>query len=294
MTVFDKAEWHPDGSFEAIGRFLDWAIHRDLVDPALFEPEHLEAIREGEMKGADLVDYVDGVLASDMLAEECIAFVRACYPAYLEELSRASPGSDVAASLDRLLMRWRAGDVPDTPEGWPPSPPSPSGEDLVAMIASEHSYFIGPETMPPEHQVPEAESVLPADLVKPPLRVESFTATSWGEGMLNRALERFGMSRDDAVVITGMGGPNGVAAITIYVVPGVPAAALRQEFRKVVFKGGGRWVERPFGGRDVVMAEGHAPGFEVLFWAIEGHVVHLAGDLPVLEPLVARLPFGLA
>ncbi len=87
-----------------------------------------------------------------------------------------------------------------------------------------------------------------------------------------------------------MGGPTGLAVIVIYVVPGAPADALLQEFRRVVHKRGGRWVDRSLGGRDVVMAAGHRDGWEVVFWAIDGHVVHLAGSLPVLEPLVGRLP----
>ena len=140
----------------------------------------------------------------------------------------------------------------------------------------------------------EAERLLPVDLVDPPLRVESMRARTWGAGLLNRALSRLGISPDGVVLLTGMGGPNGVAYIAVYVVPGAPAPGLQHEFRRVIYKGGGRWVERRFGGRVVVMAEGHPPGFDVLFWAVDGHVVHLAGSLPVLEPLVARLPAGVA
>jgi hypothetical protein len=44
MTVYDKAKWHPDDGFEHIGRYLDWVIRRDTIDPDAFESEHLDAI----------------------------------------------------------------------------------------------------------------------------------------------------------------------------------------------------------------------------------------------------------
>ncbi|MFN8518142.1 MAG: hypothetical protein U0667_01850 [Chloroflexota bacterium] len=290
MTVYDKAEWHEDGSFEVIGRYLDWLVRRGLVDQHAFETEHLEAIAWDEMHGSDLEDYVDGVLASDLLSPEGDAFTRHSYATYVERLAGLGPGDGLDAALDDLLERWRAGGA----ERVPPARPVRLRADPDELLARVESG-LAENIVPPEcHDVPEAERLLPVDLVDPPLRVESMRARTWGAGLLNRALSRLGISPDGVVLLTGMGGPNGVAYIAVYVVPGAPAPGLQHEFRRVIYKGGGRWVERRFGGRVVVMAEGHPPGFDVLFWAVDGHVVHLAGSLPVLEPLVARLPAGVA
>lgn len=170
MTVYDKAKWHDDGSFDAIGRYLDWVVHRDLVNVEAFDLELLDAMAWHEMSGADLEGYVDGTLASEMLGPVGDAFTRDCYATYLEAIAGAVPDEALEAALDELFARWRAGGVERAaaPDGSPPP-------DLDELFEEEEAggaptFLVDTSE---SHDVPEAERLLPADLVDPPLRVES-------------------------------------------------------------------------------------------------------------------------
>lgn len=74
MAVYDELDWHFDSALSAgqpaenafihIGFYLAWLIRHDLHNPRGFPPEHIKAVRRGEMTGSDLADDIDNKLLS--------------------------------------------------------------------------------------------------------------------------------------------------------------------------------------------------------------------------------------
>ncbi|MCA1570346.1 MAG: hypothetical protein LC798_08540 [Chloroflexi bacterium] len=80
MTIYDRLDWHvdtavssgqpPENAFIHIGFYLAWLIRHDLHDPRHFPPEHVDAVKQGDMTGSDLADDIDAKLTSlDLNAE---------------------------------------------------------------------------------------------------------------------------------------------------------------------------------------------------------------------------------
>jgi hypothetical protein len=94
VTSYDRLDWHVDSAIEAgqppengfthIGLYLAWLIRHDLHDPELFPPEHIDAVKRGEMTGSDLADDIDTKLGGFVMNSEGRAFSDACYRAYLD------------------------------------------------------------------------------------------------------------------------------------------------------------------------------------------------------------------
>jgi hypothetical protein len=136
VTAYDKLDWHIDGAVSAglpeengfvhIGFYLVWLIRHDLHDPAWFPPEHVAAVQAGEMSGSDLIDLVDGTLASDTMTAEGRAFSDARYGRYLSTYAAAfgegpeygvedEPGNEARAGglIDELYAGWVADGRPE-------------------------------------------------------------------------------------------------------------------------------------------------------------------------------------
>jgi hypothetical protein len=129
--VYDKLDWHLDGAVAAgqpeengfvhIGFYLAWMIRHDLHDPLWFPPEHVAAVKAGEMSGSDLADDIDTKLGADEMSPEGSAFSDACYARYLEAYAQAfahvpdygvvdEPANEARAAeeIDRLYAGWVA------------------------------------------------------------------------------------------------------------------------------------------------------------------------------------------
>ena len=69
VAVYDKLDWHfdsavaagqpPENAFTHIGFYLAWLIRHDLHNARFLPPEHVEAVKHGEMTGSDLADDID-------------------------------------------------------------------------------------------------------------------------------------------------------------------------------------------------------------------------------------------
>lgn len=330
MTAYDKLDWHfdsavsagqpPENAFTHIGFYLAWLIRHDLHNPRHFPPEHIAAVKQGEMTGSDLADDIDTKLTSQDMTAEGRAFSDARYGAYATEYgevfkdlpdyavvdNEANYGR-AEALLDRLYSEWVA-------EGRPKAPPEPAFEgdlptptsvsvmlppgfsedqlgDLLAPWGDTEVTVMRPPTeeqMP--HVAPDLESLIPRDITSPPMQVSSVRGTDWGSSLLHRALKRLETRPKDAVVVTGMGGEGEqTLTVSIYGVPGVSAERLEAEFQSVIFRlPGSKWQRRDIAGRQVNWASGRE--FNVAYWARDGLVIHVAGEVAGVERAVERLP----
>lgn len=121
------------------------------------------------------------------------------------------------------------------------------------------------------------------------MQVSSVRATDWGSSLLNRALKRLEIRPKDAVVVNGLGGQGEQRlTISIYGVPNVPAERLEAEFQPVIVRlPGSQWQRRDIAGRQVNWASGRE--FDVAFWARDGVVIHVAGEVTAVERALGRL-----
>jgi hypothetical protein len=106
-TKYDDVGYHAGPAEEAgqpreyafthIGLYLAWLIRHDLHDPRGFPPEHIEAVKRGEMTGSDLADDIDWKLLSDSMTSEGAAFSDARYGAISASWPRCSPTNPTTA-----------------------------------------------------------------------------------------------------------------------------------------------------------------------------------------------------
>jgi hypothetical protein len=162
--------------------------------------------------------------------------------------------------------------------------------ELLAPWGDTEVTVMGPPTeeeMP--HVAPELESLIQRDLTSPPMQVSSVSATHWGSSLLNRALKRLGTRPKDAVVVSGVGGEGGrTLTVSIYGVPGVSAERLEAEFQSVIFRPpGSKWGRREIAAGEVNWASGRE--FNVAYWARDGVVIHVAGEVAAVESAVQRM-----
>ena len=72
-----------------IAYFLTWASERDLLDAEATDEEIESTIREREPEAFEqILDWFDGVIATDFLTEAGGTFASECYETYLEEYAR--------------------------------------------------------------------------------------------------------------------------------------------------------------------------------------------------------------
>ena len=329
MAVYDKLDWHVDSAvaagqpreqaFTHIGFYLAWLIRHDLHSAGAFPPEHVAAVKRGEMTGSDLADDIDTKLVSHVMNGEGRAFSDARYGAYTTEygqLFKGLPDYGVVDDdsnyrlaeqlLDRLYGDWVA-------EGRPKAPPEPPleadfprptsvgvmlppgfsedqlGELLAPWKDTEVTVMRPPTEEQMPHQSPELEALIPRDLTSPPMQVSSVRATDWGSSLLNRALKRLEIRPKDAVVVNGLGGQGAqTLTVSIYGAPGVSAARLEAEFQSVIFRlPESKLQRRDIAGRQVNWASGRE--FNVAFWARDGVVIHVAGEVAAVEGAIGRL-----
>jgi hypothetical protein len=330
VAVYDKLDWHldsavsagqpPENAFTHIGFYLAWLIRHDLHDPTFLPPEHVEAVKHGEMTGSDLADDIDTKLVGQVMSAEGRAFSDARYGAYTTEYGELFKDlSDYAviddepnylraeALLDRLYSDWvAAGRLKarhEAPlEGDPPMPTSVSvmpppgfsedqlGELLAPWGDTEVTVMRPPTEEQMPHVAPDLEALIPRDLTSPPMEVSSVRGTDWGSSLLNRALKRLETRPNDAVVVTGMGGRGEqTLTVTIYGVPGLSAARLSAEFQSVFPRlPGSNWQPREVSGKAVSWAYGRE--FTQAAWAHDGIVIGVAGNPEAVEEAVKRLP----
>ena len=329
VAIYDKLDWHfdsavsagqpPENAFTHIGFYLAWLIRHDLHNSRLLPPEHVEAVKRGEMTGSDLADDIDTKLVSQVMNGEGRAFSDGRYGTYTTEYGKVFkdlPDYGVVDDdsnyrlaeqlLDRLYGQWVA-------EGRPKAPPEPPFEgdipastsvsvmlppgfsedqlgELLAPRGDTELTAMGPPTeeqMP--HRSPELEALIPRDLTSPAMQVSSVSATDWGSSLLKRALKRLEIRPKDAIVVNGLGGKGEqTLTVSIYGVPNLSAERLEAEFQSVIFRlPGSTWQRRDIAGRQVNWASGRE--FNVAFWARDGVVIHVAGEVAAVERAVERL-----
>lgn len=146
VYVYDKASWHTGGDYPAelpesqarvhMGLFLAWMIEHDLHDPDFFADVGLDglvaAVKARALTGAELLEPLAGVLASDELSAEGNAFARAYYESQYVLDYQAVLGSGQASiyhvadtwanydrlkdTIDRRYQAWLcAGRPPEAP-----------------------------------------------------------------------------------------------------------------------------------------------------------------------------------
>jgi hypothetical protein len=330
MATYDKVDWHldsavsaghpPENAFTHIGFYLAWLIRRDLHDARKFPPDHIAAVKRGEMTGSDLADDVDRKLFSQLMNAEGRAFSDARYGAYVTEYGEVfNDVPDYAVTdddanyrraellLDRIHSEWVAKGRPKASpqpqfEGSPPKPtsvtimlpPGFSEDELGGLLepwdGTDVTVMRPPTEAQMPHVAPNLESLIPRDLSEPPIQVSSVRATDWGSSLLNRALKRLETRPRDAVVVSGLGGEEDhTLTVSIYGVPAVSAERLEAEFQAVIYRPpGSRWGRRDIAGRHVNWASGRE--FNVAYWARDGMVIHVAGQVAAVEDAVKRLP----
>lgn len=330
MAIYDKLDRHfdsavssgqpPENAFTHIGFYLAWLIRHDLHNQRQFPPEHLDAVKRGEMTGSDLADDIDTKLTSQDMNAEGRAFSNARYAAYVSaynELFTDLPDYGVVDEpanyqraeqlLDRLYTEWvaegRPKGSPETAlEGERPVPslasvmlpPGYSEDQLTELLApwgDSEVVVMSPlteEEMP--HVSQELEALIPPDLTAPPMKVSSVHATDWDSSLLKRALKRLDVRPRDAVVVNGLGGQGDqTLTVSIYGVRDASAERLEAEFESVIFRlPGSKWQRREIGDKDVNWASGRE--FTVGYWARDGIVIHVAGQPEAVERAIARLP----
>lgn len=282
--VYDRLDWHfdsavdggqpPENAFTHIGFYLAWLIRNDLHDPEVIPPDHVEAVKSGEMTGSELADDVDTKLVADAMNETGRAFSDARYGAYCDEYSelfKDLPDYGVADEpanyeraaglLDRLYGEWVADGRPEAPPSAADVGPSSVGATFVVppelteaqlneMLGAWHGSEVevrrGPTGTEATHVGPELEALIPRDLTSPPMEIDSAPASAWGSSLLTRALKRLAVRPKDAVVVSAMGGfGEQTLSVFIYGVPGASAERLESEFRSVIFRlPGSTWEPR--------------------------------------------------
>jgi hypothetical protein len=152
VAVYDKLDWHfdsavsagqpPENAFTHIGFYFAWLIRHDLHNPRQFPPEHVDAVKSGEMTGSNVADDIDTKLISQDMNAEGRAFSDARYSVYLSaynELFTDLPDYGVVDEpanyrraeqlLDRLYSEWVA-------EGRPKAPPETPLEEELPLPTS--------------------------------------------------------------------------------------------------------------------------------------------------------------
>jgi hypothetical protein len=334
-TKYDDVDYHvgpaeeagqpPEHAFTHIGLYLAWLIRHDLHDPRTFPPEHVEAVKRGEMTGSDLADDIDSKLLSDSMTAEGAAFSDARYRAYLDEcaaLFSEEPDYGVAADdaaystveplLDRLYAEWIAA-------GRPEAEPTATSEleaqfadmikgaeipwdELIPNGPGIYSVEVKPDgtyelTQPePPHADPSLEALVPADLLDAPIKMDSGPGTGYGSSLLTRALKRLGVRPRDVTIAHGLARDGeDVFGLTLYRVPGAPAEALATVFADAIYRPrGSAWEMRRVGETDVWWAEGYADPdrtiyFNIAYWTRNDLVLHVFGRPEDMEPAIRRL-----
>jgi hypothetical protein len=294
----------PEQGFVHIGLYLGWVIKRGLHDPATFPEDHVAAVIDGSMTGSDLRDDVDGKLVGDMLSADGRAFTDQAYDWYLDAYGQTfisvpdygvedSPAN--AARVERLVDRafevWRAGGSIESVVAEPAAdedPPSgPADSDGVWFAPSASNGGGGP---PRIRSALDLERILVDRLRLPSKEVSSVPASQWGSSLVTRALKRLAIPPRDAIVTSALAG-DGPQTVMVgaYGVPGVAAADLEREFAGALHRPSSRpWTPVDLAGHRVLRSRDAE--FDVVFWALDGLVLHLGATLDVdLAPLVAAL-----
>lgn len=333
-TKYDDVDYHvgpaeeagqpAEHAFTHIGLYLAWLIRHDLHDPRGFPPEHIEAVKRGDLTGSDLADDIDSKLLSDSMTAEGAAFSNARYRAYLGEcaaLFSEKPDYGVADDdatyatveplLDRLYAEWIAADRPASePEAASPLVGEFAGvlevadipwDDLIADGPGIYAVEVKPDgtyevSRPePPHHDPSLEAVVPADLLDAPIEMSSGTGTNQGS-LLDRAFKQLGVRPRDVTIAHGFAREGeDVFGLTLYRVPGASADALSTAFAAAIFRPRGSvWETRRVGDTDVWWAEGYADAdrtiyFNIAYWTREDLVLHLFGRPADMETAIRRL-----
>jgi hypothetical protein len=324
---FDDAGYHEAAAIEAgqpvehgfthMGLALAWAIRRDLVDPELFAPEHIDLVRSGSWTGSDLRDEVDGKLVSDMFTDDGAAFLAARYDAYLgaytatfASVAEYSVVDDDAARavvepiLDGLYRDWVAVGKPGPAPGSDDHVEYPEFElpDIdwqalptgtgVQLNADGSWSVVAPP--PARHDDVDMEArIRPA--LPPDADLASTTASHWGDSRLNRVLRDLGVKPKAVTVTHGMGGTGPEVVVTMaYRVPGAAADQLLGAFALVVTRPShAPWTTRVIGPTTVAWADGTFDDIgddgAVAYWAEDGLVLHVAGPVAAVETAIRAL-----
>ncbi|MDQ6796164.1 MAG: hypothetical protein M3067_15375 [Chloroflexota bacterium] len=159
MTAYDKPDWHHEAAvrsgqpernaFAHAAFYLAWLIERGLHDPQRFRPEHVAAVKSGEMSGSALLDEVDAKLLPQMMSPEGRAFSDARYGDYLAEyeatfadIPEYGVADDVAKLariipvIDRLYSDWVA-------QGRPALSPERAQDRRLAEAAEWQALSVG-------------------------------------------------------------------------------------------------------------------------------------------------------
>lgn len=332
-TKYDDIEYHVGPAEEAgqprehafthIGLYLAWLIRHDLA-PRAFPPEHIDAVRRGEMTGSDLADDIDSKLLSDSMTAEGAAFSDARYRTYLGEcvaLFSDAPDYGIADDdaayatveplLDRLYAEWIAAGRP-APEPTAPSSleaqfagmmeaaPIPwdeliyDGRGIYAVeVGVDGTYEVTRPEAP--HADPALEGLVPADLLDAPIEMSSGTGTNQGS-LFSRAFKQLGVRPRDVRIAEGLAREGeDVFGLTLYRVPGASAQSLSTVFADAIYRPrGSAWEIRRVGGTDVWWAEEYADAdrtiyFSIAYWTRDDLVLHVFGRPGDMETAIRRL-----
>ena len=331
-TKYDDIDYHmgpaeeagqpPEHAFTHIGLYLAWLIRHDLHDAGGFPPEHIEAVKRGEMTGSDLADDTDSKLLSDSMTAEGAAFSDARYRAYLGEcaaLFSEEPDYGVADDdaayatveplIDRLYAEWIAAGRPE-PELQAPSALEREFEGMVEAaqipwdelgpgvysveVKPDGTYDVSQPEAP--HADPALEALVPADLLDTSIEMSSGSGGGQSSSLLRRALKQLGVPPRDMTIAHGLAREGeDVFGLTLYRVPGASAEALSTAFAAAIFRPRGSvWEVREFGGIDVWWAEGYADPartiyFNIAYWTRDDLVLHVFGRPEDMETAIRRL-----
>ncbi|HUP55026.1 MAG TPA: hypothetical protein VM408_05930 [Methylomirabilota bacterium] len=303
---YDDIGWHDgaaaevgrpaENGFAHIGFYLGWIVKRGLHAPAAIPADHVAAVRDGSMTGADLADDVDGKLVDDVLSDDGRAFTDEAYEPYLDAYAKAfaaapeygvedtpANAARVERMLDTAFASWRAGGRADpvadeTDDGSVPA------SDRVGSPEAQDRLFVEPR-----RTAVDLERILVARLGLAATAVSSSPASEWGSSLVTRALKRLGVRPRDATVVSALAGASDSVMVALYAVPGVAAPDLEREFAGAIHRPSARpWEPTEMGGHRVLRSRDRE--FDVVYWAVDGVVPHLGADVGVdLAPLVAAL-----